>query len=235
MDFDAIRDRIEALVKLGGFATTVPGPNYAFLANEGLRLFTRESQHNVEELTITTVSGQELYSTLFTGSTPVADTRDWISLYDDAVYNGVSWLPMTTRDKLRAGNPLYRDASNSTPSWWFWTRPFNQIGLFPKPDAVVNINFMGARHEPVLDAGTDVPLLGADFHEGICLFGAWHWGKLHSRGEEREIAKEYREEALGYTARCKELMANQEAQHFTRQVRRSRPEYMGLGSTWIRT
>lgn len=233
MTFAEIRDRIEALVKIGGWSNAIPGPDYALLANEGLRLFTRETQHNVEDVSITTVIAQPTYA-LLQGS-PV-DTRDWISLFDDALWGGSplplgnAWLSQTTRDQLRISNRLWRQTGTGTPQWWYWSAA-NQVGLYPVPAiAGVAVSFEGVRHEPRLSLDSSIPLANEDFHEGICLFGAWHWGKLYSRGEERSVAKEYYTEALSYTLRYKESLNSQEAALVQRRVSRPQQEYMNLGS-----
>jgi hypothetical protein len=221
--FDMLRDRTEALIKLGGWSNVIPEPDYAFLVNEGLRMFTREAQHNVEGLSVTTVANQAEYSIVTTG-----DTREWIELFDDAIYNAASYLPQTTRDRLRMDDRLWRKTAAGTPRFWYWTGP-SEIGLYPKPSAVVAITFEGVRHETRLDADSEAPLLCEDFHEGICLFAAWLWGKLHARGEDREIAKGYYAEALDYTVRCKDSMRSQEAGFVSRQVARPSQEYLNIG------
>jgi hypothetical protein len=227
VDFLQIRERIQALCTLGGWANVQPTPDYAFLGNEGLRIFNRHSQHNIEDITIATVVGQAAYSLVS------SDSRGWITLFDDAIYNSTDWLPQATRDQLRVSNRLWRDAENGTPQYWYWDSP-TEIGLFPEPDTVsINVSFQGARHEAVMDADTDTPTLNEDFHEGVCLFGAWFHGKLYSRGEEREIALAYREEALDYVNECKNIVNSQEQNLITRRVIRPVREYMGSGTSRI--
>ena len=71
------------------------------------------------------------------------------------------------------------------------------------------------------------------FHEGICLFGAWHFGKLYARGESRQIADAYRVEGLNYARRCKESLAGKEAGHVIRRVSRPAQEYVSLGASGL--
>lgn len=228
MDFQEIQSRVEALVKLGGWSNAVPGPDYAYLANEGLRLLTRQTQHNVETKTITTAAQQEVYSLVDS-----ADTRDWIAFFDDALYNTNTWLPQRTRHWLRTLDRLWRQTAASTPAYWYWSGP-QEIGLYPKPSASgTTITLNGPRHEPRMSAVDDKPRIEETFHEGICLFGAWHWGKLFSRGEERDVAKEYLMEAQDYVKEYKSQMASQEAGSVVRTVARPPQEYLGMGSRYI--
>lgn len=229
MDYQALQARLEALIKLGGWSNAQPPPDYGFLVNEGLRLFTRETQHNIEELTITTVATQATYS-IYNVVGGVTDRRDWIAFFDDALYQGTIWISQTTRDQLRVDDRLWRSKPAGQPVWWYWASP-TEIGLYPVPStSSVTVNFCGPRHEPKLVNDTDTPLFNEDFHEGVCLFAAWYWGKLHTRGDERSIAIGYQQEALDYTARYRQTMAAQEASLVVRRVSRSPQEYIGLGS-----
>lgn len=225
MDFGQIRDRIDALVTLGGWSNAFPPPDFAFLANEGLRLFTRETQHNIEDCTITTIQNVALYSVL-----DPLDPRKWISFFDDALYGGTVWISQTTRDKLRVDNRLWRSTVPGTPVWWYWAGP-QLIGLYPPPSTGgTQVTLEGPRHEHVMVEDEDTPSFDDEFHEGVCLFGAWHWGKLHARGEDRAIAEGYLTEALSYTSRYLTSKAGQEAGLVVRRVSRSEQEYMGLGA-----
>lgn len=215
MTLDQIRARITALVKLGGWSNTTPSPDYTFLANEGLRLLTLETQHNIESITVVTVVNQVEYDL-----TTALDTRRWITLFDDAIYNTGTYLPQTTRDKLRAEDRLWTIAAAGTPKYWYWYGP-NSIGLWPKPSsASINVTFNGARHETVLTAGTDEPTINGDFHEAICLLGAWYHGKSYARGEEKEVLMNYREEAYAYIERYRGMTGSQEAGMLVRRVNR---------------
>jgi len=224
MQFDEIRSRIEVLCKLAGWSNEDPLPNYAFLANEGLRLFTQEAQHNVEDVTITTVANQVAYAV-----SDSTDSRGWVEMFDDAAYGTTASLYQTTRANLRSDNRLWRQAAAGTPQAWYWASA-STIGLYPKPSASgTSVYFQGVRHEPILDADSDTPLCDEVFHEGICLFGAWHFGKLYARGESRQIAEAYRVEAVVYADRCKASLAGKEAGQVIRRVSRSSQEYLGLG------
>jgi hypothetical protein len=233
--FLEIQDRIEALVRLGGWSNAVPAPDYPFLGNEGLRLFSRQSQHNVEDVVITTVANQTAYS-LFTGN-PV-DDRVWIAINDDALWNsgtlGAIWLPQATRNQLRAADREWRLRPAGNPEYWYWTKPGAEIGLWSIPSvSSITISMQGPRHEPEMVNDTDEPLLNEDFHEGICLFGAYHWGKTYARGAETDIVRGYYAEAMEYVSKCKQAMVNQEAGLISRRVQRPAQEYMGTGSMQI--
>lgn len=225
MQFDQMRDRVEALCKLGGWSNNEPLPDYAFLVNEGLRLFTAVSQHNVENKTIITVIDQERYSV-----SDSTDPRGWVLLFDDATYGTTAPLYQTTRTNLRYGNRMWRQAASGTPRQWFWASP-TEIGLYPKPSAAGTIAyFQGVRHEPILDADSDVPLLDDDYHEGICLLGAWYQGKATAMGEFADKLAAYRAEGLEFAERAKGVMASQEAGLIIRRVERPAQEYLGLGN-----
>lgn len=233
MDFLQIRDRIDALITLGGWSNAIPQPDLAQLANDGLRLFTRQAKQNCETLLITTVADQADYDI-----TDPDDPRDWLSFFDDALYNsnlasGASWLQQTTRDNLRIMDRTWRNAPSGTPIYWYWANP-TTIGLYSPPSVSdVEITFYGPRHEPVLVSDSQEPLFNEDFHEGICLFGAWLYGKLYARGEERSVAEGYYTEAMVYVASCKQSMAAQEAALVQRRVGRAPQEYMGSGSMMV--
>lgn len=226
MDFSQLRDRVRALLTLGGWSNSEPAPDYAFLVNEGLRQFTLEAQHNAETVTVTTVIGTKEYSLLL----PANDNRSWVHIFDDASYGTTQWLPQTARDDLIESDPLWRQAASSTPNWWYWAGP-NKIGLHPTPSAVASVYFNGIRHEPVLDADDDTPLAQEEFHEGIALFGAWYHGKLYARGDELAICDRYLAEAKSIAGRCKETEAAKEGRLLVRDVPRTPTEYLGFGSS----
>lgn len=222
MTFHELQVRTEALVKLGGWSNAQPAPDYASLVNEGLRNFTRETQHNIEDKTVTTVASQATYL--------LGDTPQWIAFFDDALYNGTIWISQTSIDELRSKDRLWRMRPAGVPVWWYWAGP-QKIGFFPVPSlSAVNVTFEGARHEPELANDTDVPLVDKDFHEGICLFAAWYFGKLYSRGEERGVAAGYRSEALDYAARYRQTLDAKEASLVVRRVQRAPQEYLGSGA-----
>jgi len=89
--FKDIRDRIYSLLLFGGWTSTAVKPDYAYLANMGLKLFTQESQHCVEPLTLYTVGGQLTYS----AQPDPSDPREWVMLFDNAAY-GFSQCPFST-------------------------------------------------------------------------------------------------------------------------------------------
>jgi len=226
MQFSEMRDRVEALIKLGGWSNASPEPDYPFLVNEGLRIFSRRSCHNVEAFSITTVASQQEYTLDSTTDAPA-----WISINDDVLLSSTTFIPQTTRDAIRANNRLWRITEAGTITFWYWTRPGTKIGFYPKPSASsLTVTGEGPRHEPLLDADDDVPLLNEDFHEGPCLFAAWHWGKLHARGEERQVVKDYFAEANDIVKECKDSIASQEANCFVRRVSRPEQEYLGIGA-----
>jgi hypothetical protein len=225
MQFDQMRDRVEALCKLGGWSNNDPLPDYAFLVNEGLRLFTAVSQHNVEDITITTVTDQERYAV-----SDDTDPRSWILLFDDALYGPTAPLYQTTRDALRTGNHKWRSTASGTPRSWYWASP-SEIGLYPKPSTSgTDITFQGVRHEPILDSDSATPLLDDDYHEGVCLLAAWYQGKATAMGEFAGKLAAYRAEGLDFANRAKGIQAAQEAGLIIRRVKRPAQEYLGLGN-----
>ena len=223
MQFDEIRDRIEALCKLGGWSNSDPLPNYAQLANIGLRRFTEVAQHNIEETTISTVNGTAEYSLL-----TADDQRGWVLIFDDATYTTTRRMYQTSASKLRREDRMWRQKAAGTTSRWFIIQP-NVVRLYPPPDTTADtVYFSGIRHEPVMDADSDEPLAPEIFHEGICLYGAWHHGKLYARGEERAIVTQYLQEAKAFADACKAERADQDAPILQRRVSRSVPDYLVL-------
>lgn len=91
MTFKDIRDRIYNLLLFGGWTNTAIKPDYAYLANMGLKLFTQESQHCVEGITLFTVRDQQNYNV----QPDPLDKRDWIALFNDAAY-GFDQVPLGT-------------------------------------------------------------------------------------------------------------------------------------------
>lgn len=234
MTLTEIEARITALVTLGGWSNSSPAPDYTFLANEGLRILTRQTMHIVEDYQLDIIRDQILYEI----DTDSDDPRQWIAFNDDAQLNDQTFVPQTTRDNLRVANRNWRSTPSATPVNWYWAGP-HKIGLYPAASASGGfIHFQGPRHEPRLVNGTDTPILEEDFHEGICLFGAWHHGKLYARGAEREIAASYFAEGEDYVNRVKEAMDSKEAQFVVRHVQRAPMEYVpnaGMGSViWWR-
>lgn len=91
MTFKDIRDRIYNLLLFGGWTNTAVKPDYAYLANMGLKLFTQESQHSVEPLTLFTVANRQTYDV----RPDPTDKRDWVMLFNDAAY-GFDQIPLNT-------------------------------------------------------------------------------------------------------------------------------------------
>ena len=92
MTFKDIRDRIQNLLIFGGWTNTAIKPDYAYLANMGLKLFTQESQHYLEFLTLTTAKNQNVYSVIPDPNDP----RDWVMLFNDAAINFDQPCPLCT-------------------------------------------------------------------------------------------------------------------------------------------
>src|SRR5487761_1912276 len=127
-----MRERTEALVKLGGWSNSVPPPDYGFLVNMGLRVITRKTEYNIEDFTLTTIANQTLYP-LYTA----VDQRAWIGFWNDALYNvsaaaTAAFLPQTTRSHLRSRDVMWRQTPASSPQMWYWADPAN-LGLWPAP------------------------------------------------------------------------------------------------------
>jgi hypothetical protein len=221
MTFEEIRNRIKALCTLGGWSNADPGPDYAFLANEGLRLFTQRAQHNVEDETFLSVVDQAEYQI-------AEEEPGWILLHDDATYTTTKRLYKTTEQQIRRENPLWKHAESGTPSR-IWLVNQNTVRLYPPPDTNGDaIYFRGVRHEPLLTADTQSPLVSEYYHEAICLLGAWSWGKTHARGEELGVLDRFLSEAEGYTNECKQQHAAADTEVFQRKMRRCTPEYIWL-------
>lgn len=220
MNFLALRERVQALVTLGGWSNAVPAPDYAFLVNEGLRQFTQRSHHNVENDTFATAVGTAEYSIN-------DESRGWISLYDDATYGTTKRLWKTTEQNIRRGDPLWKQVSNGTPAY-IWLVNENTVRLYVPPDAIETVYIRGPRHEPLLDADSDEPLVSDFFHEGIALFGAWYHGKAYARGEEREVVGDYYKEAEQYAMDCRAQHAEQDTGAMVRRIRRTLPDTLYL-------
>ena len=229
MLFYQIRDRIEALIRLGGWSNSVPAPDLAGIANEGLRQFSNISEHNIQDLLITTANGQGQYPIKTDPNDP-----DWINLHDDAQWNASAtapiWLPQATRNQLVQADKNWRSRPAGTPCNWYWAGP-QVIGLWPVPsqDGMV-ISFEGARHEAEMVNDGDSPLVDRTFHEGICLLGAWHHGKLYSRMDENALLRQYYEDGKAMAEDFKDTLTAQEAGLIQRRVGRPAQEYMGVGS-----
>lgn len=177
----------------------------------------------LDDYTLTVVQDQVEYPLID------ADPEQWIAFNDDAQMDDTTWVWQTTRDQLRVRNRNWRSAASATPLCWYWAAP-QTVGLYPPASASgATISFSGPRHEPRLVDDTDTPILDEDFHEGICLFAAWHHGKLYARGAEREIVAAYLAEGEDYVNRVKESMATKEAQLVVRRVQRSPQEYSNTG------
>jgi hypothetical protein len=236
LTYSEIRDRIDALIQLGGWSNAVPGPDLGFLANHGLQEFTTESRHNIETLTLTTIANQAVYSLL---SLTPNDAREWLSFNDDALLVqgaplNTAWIQQTTREIVRQGNRLWRVTASGTPAYWYWFQYPKSIALYcPPATAGQVITFEGLRNESPLMNDGDVPELPEVYHEGICLFGAWFYGKLYARGDERVVAQGYRAEAMDYVNRMKNSMGLVEAKLIQRRVMRPQQEYLGAGTRQV--
>jgi hypothetical protein len=238
MTFKDIRDRIQNLLLFGGWTNTAIKPDYAYLANMGLKLFTQESQHCTETLDITTVANQQYYDV----RTDPTDLRDWVALFDDAAYGfaapvppqlNVAWLPKTAINNLDNMDRLWRFTPAGTPQLWFWYDP-QHLGLWPTPsNAGTPINWLGSRFEPPMVNDNDMPLVPDVDCEGIALLGAWYHGKLYARGDEIQTIQNYKDEGFAFADRTKEVMSARNADLFTRHVSRAPQEYMSAGSRQI--
>jgi len=241
MTFKDIRERIQNLLIFGGWTNTAIKPDYAYLANMGLKLFTQESQHCVEQLVINTQANVQNYHVCKDSTNPT-DPRDWVSLFNDAAYGfaapvppqlNVAWMPQTALNNLDNMDRLWQFTPAGTPTLWFWYDP-QHIGLWPVPAAAnTPITWLGNRYEPLMVNDLDTPLVPDVDCEGICLLGAWYHGKLYARGDERETVANYRDEGLAFAYRTKEIMAAKNAELTTRYVSRAPQEYMVSGAKQI--
>lgn len=102
MTFKDIRDRIANLLIFGGWTNTAIKPDFAYLANMGLKLFTQESQHCVEPITLYTIRNQQNYSV----KPDPNDPRDWVMLFNDAAFGFNQCPPGTNYTALAASGQL---------------------------------------------------------------------------------------------------------------------------------
>lgn len=234
--FLELQARVQALVTLGGWSNVLPAPNYPYLVNEGLRIFTRESWCNWETLMLTTVVNQGDYDLIADSPTP-GDDREWIYLSDDALWNvlpdgcgnlSASYLPQASRNQLRKSDPTWRSYSPTQPMFWYWSNS-QVITLWPPPTTPVLCTWEGVRHVPKLEGDMDSPQINQDYHEAIALFGAWHWGKLYARGEERAVALSYKAEAMELVGKYKLNTTSKQASLMQRRVARPAQEYVDSG------
>lgn len=222
MNFERLRDRIENLCRIRGWANSDPVPDYAYLANEGLRQFTQRAHHNTEDGTLITVLDQPEYAI------DADDTPGWVLLYDDSSYGTDLQLRKVTEQKVRLRNPLWKHAESGTPRY-IWLVNQNTVRLYAPPDtAGVTVYFRGVRHEPALIDDDQSPLVSEYYHEGIALFGAWSHGKTYATGDDISAVRNYLAEAEQYANHCKQQTAAADTEVFQRRKRRAAPEYMEI-------
>lgn len=110
MTFKDIRERIRQLLIFGGWTNTAIVPDYAYLANMGLKLFTQESQHCVEQVTLFTIRNQQNYDV----RPNPQDQRDWVMFFNDAAYGFNQRPPITNYVALAASGQLGLQVPGST-------------------------------------------------------------------------------------------------------------------------
>ena len=210
MTFQEIRTRIQVLCKLGGWDNVDPPPDYAFLANAGVRQFSLEAQANQTNTTVTTVADQSEYALTTTAGS-------WLNI-QDASYGTDQPLYKSTESQRRRENPLWFQDASGQPVY-YWMVGSDTIKLWPPPStAGVTIYLRGTQMDPVLTNDTDTPLSPIVFHEAICLFGAWFHGKSYCYGEEKSRAAMYRKEALDIVDKYSENLSAQDDSCIIRRV-----------------
>lgn len=223
MVFSEIRARIGDLIRLAGWSNTETAPDLAYLANHGSREFFTETQILTADTTATSVVGQAEY----TLTTP----PEWVRI-TDVLWGTSTPLTQVTEARLRQRMPLWSQEGNGVPLYW-WVSKANEIKLHPKPDvASTTIYVHGIRLDAVLDGDSDSPSCPAIFHEGICLLGAYHHGKLYAVGEQRQTLAAYMTEAENIMGRCRDFFAGQDSHALTRRVNRTPATYVNMGSAW---
>ena len=234
MSYFEIRQRIQQACKLGGWSNVDPPPQFDVIANRGYREFVRATSGNVENVLISTVANQISYAT----TTP-ADTRAWISFWDDALYNyvvgqpGSGWyLPQITQSKLRWRDIQYRDSTVSQPEVWYYDKGnTNTIALYPPPNLNnVVMSFNGIRELPPMVNDDDVTPFSEIYDEAIADFGIWWFAKQYTRGNERQVAKEYLLEAEQLVNQFKAEQVSAESTLINRRVALPPQDYVSTGT-----
>jgi hypothetical protein len=233
--------RIENLITLGSWSNCQPPPDYQFLANWGKAEFVRYTNDNQERAIIVTVAGQAEYPMCGQDPFDPLDFRKWFAWNDDALWNILpgtpgngSYLPQSTRNKIRNADSQYLDTPASIPYCWYKAQD-QVVGLYPVPaDPGVYVQLSGNRDLPPLESYEDELPWHERYVEACCLFGAYFYGKSYARGEELQTLTRYSTEAGLLVAEFNQDNNDKEACLVNRYVQAPIQEYMDAGSrvTW---
>ena len=239
MNYFEGQNRVEQLITLGGWSNAQPPPDLGFLFNYGIGEFVRYTEDNQETVVIMTLPGQATYF-LTSETNPIIGYRKWYSWNDDALWNILpgtpgngSYLPQSTRQKIRQNDIQYLDCPPSIPYVWYKAQD-QQIGLYPAPaDGGVLIQFSGNRMLPPLVNYTDEIIWHERYGEACALFGAHYYGKAYARGEELQTLSRYHSEALEMVAEFCQDSNNKEAALINRIVQQPPQDYLDAGTRVI--
>lgn len=191
---------LQAAIQAKGYTTDTASQQIAFI-NEAYREICGMARWpflEAQDSSLSTVAGTSAYSLPFT---------DWRNL--DAVriaipateqYDNLRYLPV---QDFREYEHIDRDIS--TP--YYWTFYANQLHFYPVPDAVYTVTIDYIIEPADLAAGTDVPLIPAQYHDVLV------WGAVESLAyRERDwLGRQFAEQK-------KEMMLKRlEEEYFIRQ------------------
>ena len=222
MTYLEIQLRIQRLCTIGGWANVDPPPDWGFLSNEGLRLFSTEAQYMPGETTITTVANQAEY---------VLDSPpNWLSITDDCTYGIDQQLYLADENTTRRQDRMWRQRAADTPRNIWMTNKLNTVRVHPKPSAAdITVYIFGWTVDEHMTELDDRPNCRDIYHEGAALFGACHHGDLYARGEEVGILDRYRAKAQGLANKLNDEMANEGATVFQMRMQRRPQDRLILG------
>jgi hypothetical protein len=232
MNFAELRQQTANYIKLGGWANVQPEPELDVLVNSAYRQWTNDTQYNVEDYTITTVSGQQLYSL----ATP-DDPRKWVFVYDDVQYNtggnplAPGWIQQGSLETLRQLDRNWRStpAVNASGVVLERSKQHDRPVAIPANDGVL-VSLQGVRMPQPLVADDDVPTFNSMFHSGIAYYAAYDWGLNYSRGEERDICMGYKQMYDQKAARFRNSLMARNNALIQRRVTRPDAEYIQAGA-----
>ncbi|HLK55042.1 MAG TPA: hypothetical protein VKU00_00670, partial [Chthonomonadaceae bacterium] len=155
MQFSDIRTRAAFLAMQAGWDTASPGPDWSGLVNRGYSDFAWDTEFNEEQVDLTTVVNQAIYT--IDASTPPR----YFQTVKDVAYDTASTtskiLEKTSEDQERILDPLWFVRAASTPQKYAIVGP-NLIRLVDKPDTGgVTFTLRGTRQPVALGNDSDLP------------------------------------------------------------------------------
>jgi hypothetical protein len=235
------QDRVMDLIRLGAWSNSFTPPDPSYLVNYGAGEFIRNTNYNQESALIQTVAGQLVYGLTsdlpdFPPGFPLGP-RKWYSINDDALWQIVpgapgsaSYLPQTTRQKLRMTDIQYLDCPASIPLCWYIAND-QEIGLYPPPSqSGIYVQFSGNRDIPDLVEPDDTFPWHDRYTEACCLFGAYQFGKTIARGEELQTLGRYLKEAMDLCAEFSQDFTDKEAALINRNIQQPSQDYLLTGN-----